>query len=912
MDHRARLSIPRSAAAAALAALVGVSWLSPVQAEEPTPQPTPVVFAQPQYLVFMERHQTYNGPVEDNAYWLYTSPPDGENNDHFAVPDGSGGTFHYTGRLIAGPFTDDTQLCPIMIDLGIDWLDTWPPGSYAKFVDCARFRPAASPTPGGGASSASPAPTATPGESPTPEPLLEGTQLFTGTVTDGWGHGLPDLLVVLRAGDARIETVTDGWGRYRIDLVLDATDGFDPRSDDVRVEAWTVSRQRDGSDRFRVRYDRGLRPRYVPAVVMTGPIRLTTETEQPLEIDLDFGADDPAYDYTSFPSSLVPMTAQDDLALIYHHVHQAFALADLLKQRLDYLLPLDIETNLHQTADDGRLVPMKGAFWVGNRSRYPEPEIDAYIGLGADEWSAWSPNRPDNREWHEFGHHFLADAFGDAIPGGTKEENHGGLYANSTSNDAWTEGFAEWYSTMVAKHVAGVARPELYDLRGGTIDLEWDYRVGPSLYEEIALAGVLLDLEDGPADYAAPRAGAKVRTPWSVETTWQGRRYLVGTASNEGKKRARAVMVVAELLDAEGKVVHRGYGATVPWYLDPGETGVYAIPLPGSVAYATVRQTAFEARANTKGSDDDQLDLTSEELWWTLVRARSDHPASNYYAYDVYDVYRAVRAAYPGDRDRDGLDDVDEIFINHGFFNDRNGDTKWQPDEEVGRSGYPAGPGHPARPERRDLEIPAAFRLRLRATDERGGGLSFDRARVRLLLDGDAAGRSWETVAPVGADGLVALFPPPDGVAGRFEVVPLVEGRAPAGAVVFTLDEVRGRADVALAAGGAAPGLGEASVALAPADPPIDPAGATEGDAAALLEWLYRSTGPGTGEPPAETLPTEDHRAADAGEAPPTPRPYPAFGDRMVTLAGLGAGGAAFLVVFAAGLVLRRRRGRDA
>ena len=60
-----------------------------------------------------------------------------------------------------------------------------------------------------------------------------------------------------RDGDAEIETTTDAKGAYRFELVVDQTEGFDPRVDDVRLEAWTVDRAPDGSDRFRVRFDRG-------------------------------------------------------------------------------------------------------------------------------------------------------------------------------------------------------------------------------------------------------------------------------------------------------------------------------------------------------------------------------------------------------------------------------------------------------------------------------------------------------------------------------------------------------------------------------------------------------------------------------------------------------------------------------
>jgi hypothetical protein len=121
------------------------------------PSPSPVIFPQPHYLVFMEGHSTYDGPVVDNAYWLYPYvPKDGKS---FVVPDGSGGVYHYVGRVVGGPFSTDTDACPQMIALGIASLETWTThaGESPLIVDCARFRATPVPSVGlGGAASTVP------------------------------------------------------------------------------------------------------------------------------------------------------------------------------------------------------------------------------------------------------------------------------------------------------------------------------------------------------------------------------------------------------------------------------------------------------------------------------------------------------------------------------------------------------------------------------------------------------------------------------------------------------------------------------------------------------------------------------------------------------------------------------------
>ncbi|MEK6721359.1 MAG: hypothetical protein AABZ33_11925 [Chloroflexota bacterium] len=112
---------------------------SATRAADPSPEPSPLVFNTPQYLVWMDGHSTYNGPVEDNAYWLYVAPPNEDGVFH--VPDGTGGVFIYTGRLVAGPFIGEADACPAMLAVGVTSLQAWIvyAGEDAQIADCSRY-----------------------------------------------------------------------------------------------------------------------------------------------------------------------------------------------------------------------------------------------------------------------------------------------------------------------------------------------------------------------------------------------------------------------------------------------------------------------------------------------------------------------------------------------------------------------------------------------------------------------------------------------------------------------------------------------------------------------------------------------------------------------------------------------------
>ena len=122
--------LARSAARVAALALIlgsglGLAMPGLVAADDPgaVPSPTPVVFHNPQYLVWMDGHGTYNGPVEDNAYWLYISPPTPTATS--SSPTGAAASTTTPGHLVGGPFTRRDGRLPGDALAGVASLQAW-------------------------------------------------------------------------------------------------------------------------------------------------------------------------------------------------------------------------------------------------------------------------------------------------------------------------------------------------------------------------------------------------------------------------------------------------------------------------------------------------------------------------------------------------------------------------------------------------------------------------------------------------------------------------------------------------------------------------------------------------------------------------------------------------------------------
>ena len=186
----------------------------------------------------------------------------------------------------------------------------------------------------------------------------------------------------------------------------------------------------------------------------------------------------------------------DDLGVIYYHTHQAWELADRLGQVLDFPQALDIIAFSNK----------ESVFWDGPGTGTGEIVPHQRINIAAAEGQSEITDgcRPDNREWHEFGHHVMADAFGNLMPSDRdpRVDNHGG-YWNPSTTDSWMEGFAEFYSMMVASEIDGDRAAHEYKIGGTVLQLEPNFLAWNTTNtaradsdEELAVAGLLWDLVD--------------------------------------------------------------------------------------------------------------------------------------------------------------------------------------------------------------------------------------------------------------------------------------------------------------------------------------------------------------------------------------------------------------------------------
>ena len=339
---------------------------------------------------------------------------------------------------------------------------------------------------------APPKPTTTTPTTTAPPPTEAGT--ITGSVTDGHGDPVPLAYIRVTFGSNTKAVITDQRGRYRVTgLPMGKVAGFDPTEDAYRVEAWLqLMLDVKQAPFFRVLY-RSQGAKTVRAV--TKAFVLT----KGLRKDVDFGR---TGDLQLNLSAVLPATRLADLAAIYFHTAQAVSGGDRLLSE-PMLRPFDVVAFAPGTGAcwRGPVTSPKGA-WTGCLGLTGKREL---VGLSAaySEYAEWS--RPANREWHEYGHQFMADILGERMPSHAGRRNHEGYCVNDRSTDAWTEGFAEFFSIMVAKNVVGAAKFDEY--RWGTDptadNLEVDYQAW-NWPEEFAVAGLLLDLVDGRDWYHGP------------------------------------------------------------------------------------------------------------------------------------------------------------------------------------------------------------------------------------------------------------------------------------------------------------------------------------------------------------------------------------------------------------------------
>ncbi|MBI4260216.1 MAG: carboxypeptidase regulatory-like domain-containing protein [Actinobacteria bacterium] len=457
-----------------------------------------------------------------------------------------------------------------------------------------------------------------------------------------------------------------------------------------------------------------------------------------------------------------PSIAAPALFQIYQDLQTAWALADTLGVTMDDQLPLRVFALCEQAATLPSLTCPEA-----NSAFFTRPPVGGgpYIALSTGR-SGIGATQTFSR-LHEFGHAFMSDAFG-GIPLELTATSHGGYYRNATSNDSWDEGFATFYAVMVAKHVAGASQPTVTPWA----DLEIDRKAWEDAgrIEEIALAGVLLDLEDGPADYGG---GDKPDIFIPADQVRLDRTN--GVFSGPAGTAALGDPWTAELLAADGREVAVRGGAVA---VVDGRRVVMGT-LPADVA--TVRVTVRPGRAG----DDDPIDGDVKDLWDIIAAAKS----GSSHIKSAYELYRVMRAAFGGDRDADGIDDVDEIFIAHGFFADIAGGVSnrtFDQGETPGQTSHHAwvatdGTSYPEIiPRREPPPIPP-----LEATIDTGGVEAT--ALVQVSLPSPNEGRNRSILIEPQA-GVVMVPVPPPGYGGSVSVIMLADGYAPVAALDVEAD----------------------------------------------------------------------------------------------------------------------------
>ena len=508
-----------------------------------------------------------------------------------------------------------------------------------------------------------------------------------GQVLDANGDPVPAIRVQFGRDREVMNEATDGAGRYDF--------GVQSGPDLGRLNVELITEEyAHNPRRFRVYAEQRL-----------GVLRTDT-----------FGPDDAGgcernFDLAALPSSYRAQWPEagrwPDLIEVFQRTQRAWALADILGERLTYGLPLRV----YAWCEDPRLGCTPGADFAGfagTRSDGSYFTSQPYIVLGEETSARDHGDAPDNREYHEVGHYFLADLFERQLPLHPDNVPHGGYYRNPSSSDSWTEGFAEFYSLMVSKHVDGEPTPERYRIRGAEYDVELDHAAWgwAGWWEEVTLAGLLLDFEDGDEDYRSrtPSGDLKVES-WRVRRI-DGAFAIEGTVTNEASRALDYPEVVVELLDGDGDVTYRAGAPASPRRLAAGAVGSFLVPLPDGADRTRIRVSPGPLPLR----DDDPLDVTLRQLIRAIDDYRGEHEHGNGYVFDVDELYAALSEAFGGsDHDRDGVDDVEQVFRAHGFFADLDGSRSWRPGEKPGLTSHPASAGFPAALPRPDLpEAPEA------------------------------------------------------------------------------------------------------------------------------------------------------------------------------------------------------------
>ncbi|MFH1400337.1 MAG: hypothetical protein ABIH41_02360, partial [Nanoarchaeota archaeon] len=206
--------------------------------------------------------------------------------------------------------------------------------------------------------------------------------------------------------------------------------------------------------------------------------KLHPKNETDLKQDFQLKAGLTGADYTGSPA---PRDIHH-FSIMYKHMVEAIEFWRGQGINIDYKLPILVQSG-----------------YGGNATYYSPTDGDIYISRR--DSGVNSSNRPKNREYHELNHHVMWSMYGSWPRVSTTftapNTNHGG-YINPTTTDSFMEGFAEFFSLVIAD-TYNQSRPDVY-ASWGTLEKTHKAWNNQGLDEELAVAAVLWDLYDAKND----------------------------------------------------------------------------------------------------------------------------------------------------------------------------------------------------------------------------------------------------------------------------------------------------------------------------------------------------------------------------------------------------------------------------
>ena len=557
-----------------------------------------------------------------------------------------------------------------------------------------------------------------------------------GRVTDDWGGSMVGVRVFATTADGTvIEAITDSRGRYTL-----------PSSTpDAASMTVTLAHATDFGESF--------------AVMMGDDVISLTIAVDPESTNCEIN-----FDSWNVQDQMVASPISTDLwpdaASIYQYTLNAESLAISLGAELDNAPTLQIQA----WCDDPTLgcdTAQDGAYFIAENEL--EEDSPPIIAMLPGRSSSSSPGIPDNREYHEYGHYFLSLKTGDNFELPAGDTNHGGYFNNSSTRDSFVEGFAEFYSMMVSRHVDNDQNAEIYTI-GADYDLETDRLPWEAAgwWEEFTVAGLLLDLVDDDSDYEQSSSGFTGVDILGVTTDAEPSGTIIsGNIVNSSPLVVRNADVTVRYLNDSGEVIGTQVTRVLPAVIAPTREGTFYAAPPAGLQVAQATATL----GGVSKTDDEDMAIGLLRLI-TLVTEyeRADGKLG------VSNVAELHDALVGSDNSQSsvgaGLEDisateVDKIFVNHGFFADLDGDREYNPniDGEIGASSHPdsevGGTSFSAFIPRQDPDPYEGSFVKINT-----GDADVD-AIIQISMPADGGSDSYAYVAPKGGSDLVELAVPP-------------------------------------------------------------------------------------------------------------------------------------------------------